>query len=150
MLHLITEVKFILSSISNGWLFWSVSHTSMSWNSELNVFKKIWFIGEISNKLPNGLFGTSVYKTFESWQLAILQLTNTTSVISRCSRFSPFLLLVILFSVLRNNFIVSGVKSSRLYPFLILNVILFPILFTYIFTDGLSMFSPCFLKIYSK
>ena len=64
--YLITKVKFILSSISNGWLFWSVYHTSMSWNSELNVFKKIWFVGEISNKLPNGLFGTNVYKTLES------------------------------------------------------------------------------------
>ena len=27
----------MLSSISNGWLFWSVNHT---WNSELNVSKK--------------------------------------------------------------------------------------------------------------
>ena len=66
MLHLTTIVKFILSSISNGWLFWSVNHTLMSENSELNVFKNIWFVGEISNKLPNGLFGTNVYKTFES------------------------------------------------------------------------------------
>ena len=38
MFYLITKVKFILSSISNGWLFWSVNHTSMSWNSDLNVF----------------------------------------------------------------------------------------------------------------
>ena len=50
------------------------------------------------------------------------------------------------FFVLPSNFIVSGVKSSRLYPFLILNVILFSILFTYICTDGLSISSPCFLK----
>ena len=35
---LITKVKFILSSTSNSWLFWCVNHTSMSWNSELNVF----------------------------------------------------------------------------------------------------------------
>ena len=49
----------------------------------------------------------------------------TTSVISRCSTFSPLLSLVILFSVLPSNFIVSGVKHSRLYPFLILYVILF-------------------------
>ena len=48
----------IPSSISNGWLFWSVSHTWMVWNSDLNVFKGI--------KLPNGLFGTNVYETFES------------------------------------------------------------------------------------
>ena len=55
-----------MSSISNGWLFRSVNHTSMAWNSELNVLKKIWFFGEISNKLPNGLLGTDVYKTIES------------------------------------------------------------------------------------
>ena len=59
MLYLITKVEFIRSSISNGWLFWSENHTLMSWNSELNVFKKIWFFGEISNKLPNGLLGTN-------------------------------------------------------------------------------------------
>ena len=52
MLHLISIVKFILSSISNGWLFWSVNHTSVSLYSELNVFKNTWFAGEISNKLP--------------------------------------------------------------------------------------------------
>ena len=54
MFYLITRAKFILSSISNGWLFWSVNHTSTAWNYELNVFKKIWFFGVISNKLPNG------------------------------------------------------------------------------------------------
>ena len=54
MFYLIIKVKFIISSIPNGWLFWSVNHTSMSWNSGLNVFKKIWFIRKISNKLPNG------------------------------------------------------------------------------------------------
>ena len=65
--YLNTKVKFILSSISNDWLFWSVDHTSMAWNSELNVFKKVWFFGEISNKLPNGLLGTNLYKTLESY-----------------------------------------------------------------------------------
>ena len=56
-----------MSSNSNGLLSWSVSLTSVVWNSELNVFKKIWFVGEISNKLPNGLFGANVYKkTLES------------------------------------------------------------------------------------
>ena len=54
MLHSIARVKFIMSSFSNGWLFWSGSYTSISWNSELNVFKKIWFVGKISIKLPNG------------------------------------------------------------------------------------------------
>ena len=33
----------------------------MAWNSELGVLEKIKFVGEISNKLPNGLFGTNVY-----------------------------------------------------------------------------------------
>ena len=75
----------------------------------------MWFVGEISNRLPKGLFGTKVYKTLEScW------------------------------------WCVSGVKSSRLYPSLILNITLFSILFTYICTDGLSVFSPCFFKMYSK
>ena len=93
-----------------------LNHTSIFWNYELNVFKKIWFFGEIPNKLPNDLFGTNVYKTLAScwWSLlAILQWTNTTSVISKWGPLSPFLSLVILFSVLPSNFIVSGVKSSR-------------------------------------
>ena len=88
----------------------------MAWNSELNVFKGIKFVGEISNKLPNGLFGTNVYKTLEScWQslLTVIQRTNTTFVISRCGTFSPFLSLVISFSGLPSNFIVSVVKSAR-------------------------------------
>ena len=58
--------------------------------------------------------------------------------------FHCFLSFVILFSVLSSNIIVSGVKSSRLYPSSILNVILFSILFTYICSDGLSMFSAWF------
>ena len=40
MYYLVTRVEFILSSIYNGWLFWSVNHSSMAWSSELNVFKK--------------------------------------------------------------------------------------------------------------
>ena len=90
MFYLITRVKFILSSICNGWLLWPVNHTSIDWNSEIDVFKKTKFVGEISNKLPNGLFGTNVYKTLEScWQsfLTILQWTNTNSVILRCGTF---------------------------------------------------------------
>ena len=82
--------------------------------------------------------------------MKILKWTNTTSLSSRYGTFSLFLTLVILFSVLPSNFVVSGVKTSRLYPFIILNVILSSTLFTYIFTDGLSIFSPCFSKIYSK
>ena len=44
--------------------------------------------------------------------------------------FHHFFSSVILFSVLPNNFIVSGIKISRQYPDLILNVFLFSILFT--------------------
>ena len=63
--YLTIKVKFILSSTSNGLLLWSVNHTLISRNSEVNVFKKIWFVGEISNKVPNGLFGTNVYNIRE-------------------------------------------------------------------------------------
>ena len=66
MFCLVTKVKFILSSISNGWLFWLGNHTSMTWNSELNIFNQMKFVGGNSNKLPNRLFGTNVYKTVES------------------------------------------------------------------------------------
>ena len=38
----------------------------MVWNSELSVFKEIKFFGAISNKLPNGLFRTKVYKSLET------------------------------------------------------------------------------------
>ena len=60
------KIKFVLSSISKGSLFWYVNHTLISWNSELNVLKKIWFSGEIYKKLPNGLLGTNVYETLQS------------------------------------------------------------------------------------
>ena len=55
-----------MSSISNGWPFWYVYHSSMAWNSKLNVSKGIKVAGEISNKPSDGLFGTNVYKTLES------------------------------------------------------------------------------------
>ena len=38
----------------------------MVWNSELNVFKGLKFVSEISNKSQNGLFGTNVYKSLGS------------------------------------------------------------------------------------
>ena len=47
-----TKVKFTPSSISSGWLFWSVNHTLIYENSKLNIFKKIKFVGAYSNKLP--------------------------------------------------------------------------------------------------
>ena len=46
---------------------WSVNYTSVYESSELNVFGKVKFVGEISNKLPNGLLRTNVYKTLESY-----------------------------------------------------------------------------------
>ena len=55
-----TKIKFILPSIFNGWPFWSESYTLMVWNSELDVFNGIKFVGEISNKLPIGLFGANM------------------------------------------------------------------------------------------
>ena len=60
--YLITIVRIILSSISNGLLFWLVNHTMISSYFQLNVFKKIWLEG----KLPKDLFGKKVYSTHES------------------------------------------------------------------------------------
>ena len=57
---------FILPYISSGLEFQLVSHTSIYENSELKVFKKIIFFGEISIKWPNDLLRTNVYKTLES------------------------------------------------------------------------------------
>ena len=57
---------FILSSISIGLEFWSVNHTSIYENSESKVIENMTFSGEISNKWPNELLGTNVYKTYES------------------------------------------------------------------------------------
>ena len=56
---------FILSSISRGLEFWSVTHTLIYDNSESYVFKNIKLLGEISNNWPNDLLGTNVYKTLE-------------------------------------------------------------------------------------
>ena len=39
----------------------------MVWNCELNVFKGIKFVGAISNKSSNYLFGTNGYKTLQSF-----------------------------------------------------------------------------------
>ena len=57
---------FLLSSISSSLEFWSVNYTSIKENSELKVFKNIFF-GEISNNWPNNLLGTNVYKILESY-----------------------------------------------------------------------------------
>ena len=57
---------FVLSSVSSNLDFWSVNHTTIYENSELNTFKNIKFCGEISRNWPNDLWGIDVYKTFES------------------------------------------------------------------------------------
>ena len=64
--YLTIKVTFILTSTSNDVPVWSVNHILISWNSELNVFKKTWFVGEIANKLPNVLFVTKVNNILES------------------------------------------------------------------------------------
>ena len=56
---------FILSSISRGLEFWSLTQTSMYENSKSKVFKNIKFWSEISNNWPNDLLETNVYETLE-------------------------------------------------------------------------------------
>ena len=64
------------------------------------MFSEKRFFGYISNNWQKGLFetfGTNIYKTFESrWyhSLAILQWTNTVSVIFKWGTFSAFLFLL--------------------------------------------------------
>ena len=58
------KVMFILSYISSGLEFCSVSHTSINENFELKIFKNFKLLGEISNNWPNGLVGTNVCKAF--------------------------------------------------------------------------------------
>ena len=53
----------ILSSISSGLELWSVNHTSMYENSELNVFTNIKFLGKISNNWPN-VYQEQMYTRF--------------------------------------------------------------------------------------
>ena len=56
---------FILSSISSGLEFWSV--TKLQYMKILNqlFLKRIKLLGEISNNWPNDILGTNVYKTPE-------------------------------------------------------------------------------------
>ena len=65
--------------------------------------------------------------------------------------FSPFSSCILLL-VLPGNFIFSSVKSSRKYSVLILEVILFSILFVYMhmLIEGLTVFALCFFNIFSK
>ena len=61
--HLITNVMYILSSISRGLEFCSVNHTSIYENSESNLCENRTFSGEVSNNWRNDLLGTNVCKT---------------------------------------------------------------------------------------
>ena len=56
---------FTLSSINSGLEFWSVNHTSIYENSELNVLENIKCLGEISSIWPKDLLGINAYKTPE-------------------------------------------------------------------------------------
>ena len=51
---------FILSFISSGLEYGSANHTSIYENSELNVFKNIKLLDEISHNWPNDLLVTNV------------------------------------------------------------------------------------------
>ena len=77
---------FILSSISSGLEYWFANHTSIYKHSKSKDFKNIKFWDEISNKWPNDLLGTYVYKSLEFYWLQLLTIllcTNTTSIISK-------------------------------------------------------------------
>ena len=117
----------ILSSISSSLEFWLVNHISMYENSKSNVSKNINFFGEISSNWPNDLLGGMYARLLNHVDNHCWQCYNITSVISKRGAFSPSSSLVILLLVLPSNFNVSRVKSSRWYPMLILNVILFSI-----------------------
>ena len=124
---------FIPSTTCYGWEFGSVNHTSINENSELNVFRKQKFDGDISNNCGNDLFGLNVLKTSGlCWYVLFtrLQCTNISSVIFKLGPFSPFLSFVIFFLVLPVNFMVSGDKISRQYSYLILNETFSLMLFT--------------------
>ena len=50
---------FVLLSASSDLEFWSVSHTSIYENSELNVFRNLKFLQEMSSNWSNDLLGYS-------------------------------------------------------------------------------------------
>ena len=109
---------FVLSSIFSGLEFWSVSHTSIYENSELNVFKNIKVLDEMSNYWSNDLIETNLCKTLESWiysLLTILQWTNTTSLISKWGIFSPFSSLVVYCFQLNSLFQELKVRDDILF-----------------------------------
>ena len=68
--------------------------------------------------------------------LTILQRTSTTSAITKLGTFSQLLSPVILFLVLASNLIVWDTKNSRQNLVLVLNIIVFSVVFTYILIGG--------------
>ena len=56
---------FILYSIPSSLGFWSVHHTSIYENFELNVYKNIFVLGKVCSNWSNDLLGINVYNTFE-------------------------------------------------------------------------------------
>ena len=79
--------------------------------------------------------------------LTILQRTSSTLAITKLGTFSQLLSSVILFLVVASNLIVWDSKNSRQNLVLVLNVIVFSVVFTYILT-GVS--ASIFLVVYSK
>ena len=75
--YLINKLMFVLSSFSSGLEFQSVNHTSIYENSELNVFKIIKFLGEISSNWASKLFIRNKCIQ-DSWILLIIIVNNVT------------------------------------------------------------------------
>lgn len=61
-----SRVKLILTSNTNDIEFCSVNQRIACENVNLNVPNKINVDVEISSRLPNGLLGVNLYKTYES------------------------------------------------------------------------------------
>ena len=108
--QLISKVKFILSSISSGWIFWSVNYTSIYENAEWMLLKNINFDGK--SNCPNGLL-EEMCTTFLICVLTRFHWTSIASVISSNDMFSPFLSLAILLAVLSSNYIDLGVDMAN-------------------------------------
>ena len=105
-----------MSYISSGLEFPSVNHALMYYESfELNVFKNINFVGEISNNWRHGLFRINVCKTLESCWWSLLK--KTTMEILKILHFIIYTIFYYIFLLL--VFLLSGIKTSGWYSDLI-------------------------------
>ena len=113
----INNIRFTLSSISNGLLLWPVilwlfhQSQSLKFSKTLNCM-----VLHLTNQ--NKILRIKVYNTLDFccyWLSTKLHCTETISNTSRLGTFSPFFVLSINFFVLPNNFIVSGVWIYCLY-----------------------------------